>query len=231
MLSALLVEDDIDLATALIDYMSLEGIACDFAADGQVGYNLIVANHYDVIILDLNLPKIEGLVVCERIRELGIETPVLMLTARDTLDDKLQGFSHGADDYLVKPFAMEELMVRIRVLGKRRSGQISKLRVADLELDLSLRQVIRSGQEIKLAPISIKILELLMRAYPAGVSRDKIAQTIWGDEPPDSNSLKVHVFNLRKQIDREGWQPLIHTLPGYGFSIKRQDHDENTPQS
>ncbi|ELO1772560.1 response regulator transcription factor [Vibrio fluvialis] len=226
MLKALLVEDDIDLATALIDYMSLEEIECDFAADGQVGYNLIMANRYDVIVLDLNLPKIEGLVVCERIRERGIETPVLMLTARDTLDDKLQGFSHGADDYLVKPFAMEELMVRIQVLAKRRSGQVSKLRVADLELDLAQRKVMRAGQEIKLSPIAIKILELLMREYPSGVSREKIALNVWGDEQPDSNSLKVHMFNLRKQIDKEGLEPLIHTLPGYGFAIQRQGNDE-----
>ncbi|EOC1794950.1 response regulator transcription factor [Vibrio fluvialis] len=221
MLKALLVEDDIDLATALIDYMSLEEIECDFAADGQVGYNLIMANRYDVIVLDLNLPKIEGLVVCERIRERGIETPVLMLTARDTLDDKLQGFSHGADDYLVKPFAMEELMVRIQVLAKRRSGQVSKLRVADLELDMAQRKVTRAGQEIKLSPIAIKILELLMREYPSGVSREKIALNVWGDEQPDSNSLKVHMFNLRKHIDKEGLEPLIHTLPGYGFAIQR----------
>ncbi|ENU5812659.1 response regulator transcription factor [Vibrio fluvialis] len=226
MLKALLVEDDIDLATALIDYMSLEEIECDFAADGQVGYNLIMANRYDVIVLDLNLPKIEGLVVCERIRERGIETPVLMLTARDTLDDKLQGFSHGADDYLVKPFAMEELMVRIQVLAKRRSGQVSKLRVADLELDMAQRKVTRAGQEIKLSPIAIKILELLMREYPSGVSREKIVLNVWGDEQPDSNSLKVHMFNLRKQIDKEGLEPLIHTLPGYGFAIQRQDNDE-----
>ncbi|EKO3981633.1 response regulator transcription factor [Vibrio fluvialis] len=226
MLKALLVEDDIDLATALIDYMSLEEIECDFAADGQVGYNLIMANRYDVIVLDLNLPKIEGLVVCERIRERGIETPVLMLTARDTLDDKLQGFSHGADDYLVKPFAMEELMVRIQVLAKRRSGQVSKLRVADLELDMAQRKVTRAGQEIKLSPIAIKILELLMREYPSGVSREKIVLNVWGDEQPDSNSLKVHMFNLRKQIDKEGLEPLIHTLPGYGFTIQRQGNDE-----
>ncbi|ELI5717319.1 response regulator transcription factor [Vibrio fluvialis] len=226
MLKALLVEDDIDLATALIDYMSLEEIECDFAADGQVGYNLIMANRYDVIVLDLNLPKIEGLVVCERIRERGIETPVLMLTARDTLDDKLQGFSHGADDYLVKPFAMEELMVRIQVLAKRRSGQVSKLRVADLELDMAQRKVTRAGQEIKLSPIAIKILELLMREYPSGVSREKIVLNVWGDEQPDSNSLKVHMFNLRKQIDKEELEPLIHTLPGYGFAIQWQGNDE-----
>ncbi|WP_068713218.1 response regulator transcription factor [Vibrio tritonius] len=220
MFKALLVEDDLDLATALIDYMSLEDIECDYAADGQVGYNLIVSNTYDVIVLDLNLPKIKGLAVCERIRAQGVETPVLMLTACDTLDDKLQGFSHGADDYLVKPFATEELIVRLKALSRRRSGQISKLRVGELELDLTHRQVTRQGTPIKLSPIALKILEVLMREYPSGVSREKIVQTVWGDEQPDSNSLKVHIFNLRKQIDKPGLDPLIQTVPGYGFCLK-----------
>ncbi|MFV0448685.1 MAG: response regulator transcription factor [Vibrio sp.] len=223
MLKALLVEDDLDLATALIDYMSLEDIECDYAADGQVGYNLIMSHRYDVIILDLNLPKIEGLAVCERIRNNGVESPVLMLTARDTLDDKLEGFSRGADDYLVKPFAMEELLVRMKVLAKRRSGQISKLVIADLELDLSHRQATRAGRELKLSPIAIKILEVLMREYPAAVSREKIVQIVWGDEQPDSNSLKVHIFNLRKQVDQSEWSPLIQTISGFGFGIYSQD--------
>lgn len=222
MLKALLVEDDLDLATALIDYMSLEDIDCDYAADGQVGYNLIMSNRYDVIILDLNLPKIEGLAVCERIRNNGVETPVLMLTARDTLDDKLEGFSRGADDYLVKPFAMEELLVRMKVLAKRRSGQVSKLTIADLELDLSHRQATRAGVLLKLSPISLKILEVLMREYPSAVSREKIVQIVWGDEQPDSNSLKVHIFNLRKQVDQNGWEPLIQTIAGFGFGISFQ---------
>lgn len=223
MVKALLVEDDLDLATALIDYMSLEDIDCDYAADGQVGFNLIMSNSYDVIILDLNLPKIEGLAVCERIRNDGVEVPVLMLTARDTLDDKLTGFSKGADDYLVKPFAMEELLARIKVLAKRRSGQVSKLTVADLELDLSQHQASRAGVILKLSPIAIKILEVLMREYPSGVSREKIIQSVWGDEQPDSNSLKVHIFNLRKQVDQKGMTPLIHTIAGFGFAIAVQE--------
>ncbi len=223
MLKALLVEDDLDLATALIDYMSLEDIDCDYAADGQVGYNLIMSNRYDVIILDLNLPKIEGLAVCERIRNNGVETPVLMLTARDTLDDKLEGFSRGADDYLVKPFAMEELLVRMKVLAKRRSGQVSKLTIADLELDLGHRQATRAGVLLKLSPISLKILEVLMREYPSAVSREKIVQMVWGDEQPDSNSLKVHIFNLRKQVDQNEWKPMIQTIAGFGFGIRLQE--------
>ena len=120
-----------------------------------------------------------------------------MLTARDTLDDKLEGFSRGADDYLVKPFAMEELLARIKVLAKRRSGQVSKLTIADLELDLSHRQATRCGEVLKLSPTALQILEILMREYPSGVSREKIIQTVWGDDQPDSNSLKVHIFNLR----------------------------------
>jgi DNA-binding response OmpR family regulator len=220
MLKVLVVEDDIDLATAIIDYMELEDINADYAADGAVGYNLISNNSYDVVVLDLNLPKIEGLAVCERIRAQGIETPVLMLTAKDTLDDKLAGFSKGADDYLVKPFEMDELIARVKVLSKRRSGQVAKLTIKDLEFDLSSREVIRGGQAIRLSPIAIKILELLMRESPNSVSREKIIQTVWGDEQPDSNSLKVHIFNLRKQIDKEGFEPLIQTVPSYGFAIK-----------
>jgi DNA-binding response OmpR family regulator len=220
MLRILVVEDDIDLATAIIDYMELEDINPDYAADGSVGYNLIVTQHYDVVVLDLNLPKIEGLAVCERIRNQGVETPVLMLTAKDTLDDKLAGFSKGADDYLVKPFEMDELIARVKVLSKRRSGQMAKLIIKDLEFDLSSREVRRNNQLIKLSPIAIKILEVLMRASPNSVSREKIIQSVWGEEQPDSNTLKVHIFNLRKQIDAVGLEPLVQTVPSFGFAIK-----------
>ncbi|MGX9418265.1 response regulator transcription factor [Vibrio sp. RC27] len=220
MLKVLVVEDDIDLATAIIDYMDLEDINADYAADGAVGYNLITTQTYDVVVLDLNLPKIEGLAVCERIRNLGIETPVLILTAKDTLDDKLIGFSKGADDYLVKPFEMEELIARVNVLSKRRSGQMTKLTIKDLEFDLSSREVKREGQLVKLSPIASKILEMLMRESPNSVSREKIIRNVWGEEQPDSNTLKVHIFNLRKQIDTPGREHLIHTIPSFGFAIK-----------
>lgn len=216
----LIVEDDIDLATAIIDYMELEDIDTDYAADGQVGLNLIVQNEYDVVLLDINLPKIEGLVVCERIRAKGIDTPVLMLTARDTLDDKLIGFSKGADDYLVKPFAMEELIARVKVLSKRKSGQTTKLTVNELTFDIMCREVYRGERLLKLSPIATKILELLMRESPNAVSREKIMQHVWGDDAPDSNSLKVHIFNLRKQIDGEQEPHLVHTIPSFGFAIK-----------
>lgn len=220
-LQFLLVEDDIDLATAVIDYLELENIHCDHAASGTAGKNLIENNAYDVVILDLNLPKMNGLEVAERIRSQGIDVPILMLTARDTLDDKLTGFSKGADDYLVKPFAMEELIVRAQVLSKRRSGQVTKLVIEELELDLREKTVRRDSGLIKLSPIGIKLLECLMRESPNPVSREKLMQAVWGDEQPDTNSLKVHMFNLRKAVDGNKKHKLIHTIKGHGFALKR----------
>ncbi|WP_282167967.1 response regulator transcription factor [Shewanella japonica] len=231
-LQLLLVEDDIDLATAIIDYLELEDIQCDHAANGAVGVNLIETNQYDVVVLDLNLPKMNGLEVCERIRAQGIDVPVLMLTARDTLDDKLVGFSKGADDYLIKPFAMEELIVRSQVLSRRRSGEVSKLMVADLALDLHSKTVTRKQQPLKLSPTATKILECLLRESPKVVSREKLMQSVWGDEQPDSNSLKVHMFNLRKAVDGncEEAHKLIHTIIGQGFVLKVES-EKSVPTS
>jgi len=172
MLNLLLVEDDLDLATAVVDYLELEDIQCDHAANGLAGLNMITTNDYQAIILDLNLPKMDGLTVCKHMREQGIDTPVLMLTARDSLGDKLVGFDSGADDYLVKPFAMEELIVRMQVLARRRSGQVKRLTLADLELDLQQKQAYRAQQLLKLSPTAWKILETLMRATPNPVSRE-----------------------------------------------------------
>lgn len=216
----LLVEDNLDLAAAVIDYLALENIQCDHAANGLSGLALIEVNLYNVIILDLNLPKVNGLDVCIQLRDSGIDTPVLMLTARDTLDDKLTGFAKGADDYLIKPFAMEELIVRTKVLATRRSGQVSQLSVSDIVLNIKQKQAFRNNQVLNLSPTAFKILEILMRASPEPVSRKKIIQRIWGDEQPDSNSLKVHIFNLRKQVDSTATNKLIHTIPGSGFAIK-----------
>lgn len=216
----LLVEDNLDLAAAVIDYLELDDIQCDHAINGLLGLELIKTNPYDVIILDLNLPKINGLQVCEQLRSQGLDVPVLMLTARDTLADKLEGFSKGADDFLIKPFAMEELIVRAQLLAKRRSGQISRLSVSDLVLDLKQKQAFRAQDPLKLSPITLKILEILMRESPNTVSRKKIMHLVWGDEQPDSNSLKVHIFNLRKQVDGNNTNKLVHTISGGGFAIK-----------
>ena len=221
MLNLLLVEDDIDLATAVIDYLELEDIQCDHAANGVLGLNLIEQNNYQTIILDLNLPRMNGLTVCKTMRDKGIDTPVLMLTAMDSLQDKLTGFSNGADDYLVKPFAMEELIVRVQALSRRRSGQINLLKVAGVELNLDTKQAALNNQPLKLSPTAFKILEVLLRDSPKPVSREKITQEIWGDDKPESNSLKVHIFNLRKQLNLAGGKTLLHTVPSFGFSIEQ----------
>lgn len=219
MLNLLLVEDDLDLATAVIDYLELEDMQCDHAGNGVVGLNLIEKNDYQVIILDLNLPQMSGLSVCKTIRDEGIDTPVLMLTAMDSLQDKLNGFSQGADDYLIKPFAMEELIVRVQALSRRRSGQVTLLKVAGICLDLDKKCATLNNQALKLSPTALRILEILLRESPKPVSREKIIQQIWGDDKPESDSLKVHIFNLRKQLDLAGNKNILHTVSGYGFSI------------
>jgi len=225
-LQVLLVEDDRDLAASVADYLHLEQIVVDHAYNGQSGFNLANQNQYDVILLDLMLPRMDGLTVCEQLRSSGVDTPILMLTARDALDDKIAGFRAGTDDYLVKPFAMEELIVRIHALAKRRSGQIKKLSLGDLVVDLDSRTVTRSGQRIKLTPSGWIILETLMRASPKVVSRKQLEDALWPDELPDSNSLKVHMYHVRQQVDKPFKQPLIQTIQNQGFVIKADEKKE-----
>ncbi|CAA0080547.1 Response regulator MprA [Zhongshania aliphaticivorans] len=220
MMNILLVEDDLDLAATVVDFFELESVTCDHAANGVAGLNLIQQHHYDAIILDINMPKMNGLSVCAAMRSEGIDTPVLMLTARDTLEEKLEGFASGTDDYLVKPFELEELLVRIKALAKRRSGQVDKLRIADLEIDTRQKQAKRGGEFLKLSPTGFKILETLARQSPAPVSREKLMQVVWGDNIPDSNSLKVHLYNLRKQLDQDNNSTLIHTVGSQGFALR-----------
>jgi len=219
-LQVLLVEDDRDLAASVADYLALDGISVDHAYNGQAGLTLASENRYDVLLLDLMLPRMDGLTLCEKLRQMGVDTPVLMLTARDTLDDKVAGFRAGTDDYLVKPFAMEELIVRIQALAKRRSGQIRKLQVVDLVLNLDARQAHRSGQLLKLTPSGWTLLETLLRASPALVTKRQLEEALWPDDIPDSNALKVHLYHLRQQVDKPFGQALIHTLPGQGVVLK-----------
>lgn len=220
MLNVLLVEDDFDLAETVIDYLAIESISCDYASNGVAGEKLLADNAYDVVLLDLNLPRLDGLTLCQKLRSGGNDTPVLMLTARDQLDDKVAGFEAGTDDYLVKPFELRELVVRIHALARRRSGQVQLLRCADLEMNLKEDDVSRAGQKIKLSPTARQILEALLRVSPETVTKQKLIDTVWGDDPPDSNSLKVHMHHLRKAVDDGFDPPLIHTIPGRGFAIK-----------
>lgn len=223
MLNALLIEDDLDLASTVIDFLELESIQCDHAANGISGLTLMERGHYDVLLLDLNLPRMDGLTVCEKLRDLGDDTPILMLTARDSLDDKVKGFTAGSDDYLVKPFEMAELVVRIQALSRRKSGQVRRLMYQDLQLELDTKTVSRADTVLKVSPTGLKILEVLMRKAPAVVSRQELENQVWNDEPPDTNALKVHLFNLRKAVDSPFEQALIHTISGHGFALRADD--------
>jgi DNA-binding response OmpR family regulator len=222
MINVLLVEDDLDLATTIVDYLEIEAIECDHASNGVMGLNLIESNHYQMIILDINMPKMDGLTLCRTLRERGMDIPVLMLTARDNLDNKLQGFDAGSDDYLVKPFAIKELVARVQALANRRSGQVKRLLLADLTLDLSQHSASLNNKSLKLSPIAFKLLEVLVRASPQTLSRQHIMQSVWGDEQPDSNSLKVHIHHLRKQLDAIDSNIKLETIAGAGFAIKEQ---------
>ena len=219
--NTLLVEDNVSLAQTVIAYFDLEGINCDYASNGSQGLELALLNDYQVILLDINLPRINGLEVCEMIRKQGVDIPVMMLTARDSLEDKLAGFDAGTDDYLVKPFELSELVARVKALFKRRSLHSMKLEVGPLVMDLSLKTVCREGQKLKLTPTCWKLLEILMRESPNLVSREKMQNTIWNESDlPESDVLKVHLYKLRQQVDKPFSIKLIQTVSSHGVAIR-----------
>lgn len=220
--SLLIVEDHSDLAANIGDYMEAGGFIIDFAADGPTAIQLATDNHYDAIVLDIMLPGFDGYEVCRRLRQqLGLSLPIIMLTARDQLDDKLLGFEQGADDYLLKPFAMKELEARLKAQIRRNRGELESrpLTVADLVFDPVSLRICRSGRIIRLTPTAIKILKLLMRESPKLVTREAIEYEIWGDTPPDSDALRSHFYNLRQYIDKPFEQKLIHTIAGLGYKL------------
>jgi DNA-binding response OmpR family regulator len=222
----LLIEDHKDIAEMVIAYLEGRGFDVDYAADGVTGLHLAVSNTYDAIILDLMLPGMDGLEVCRKLRtDVKRDTPVIMLTARDTLDDKITGLNTGADDYLVKPFAIKELEARVRSLIRRHKGETVKevLSVGDITLDTSTLEVRRNGVEINMTPIGLKILTVLMRASPAVVSRRELERQVWGDILPDSDTLRSHLYNLRKVIDKPFDKQLLHTIQGSGYKIVDTD--------
>jgi len=221
----LVIEDNPDLVENLSEFFEDGGHIVDIAYNGLTGLNFALNNAYDVIVLDLMLPGMDGLEVCSRLRKENHNTPVLMLTARDTLDNKLDGFNSGADDYLIKPFALPELEVRLIALARRGGAAVTQqqLRVEDLVFDQQTLRVTRSGLQIDLPPIPIKILALLMQKSPAVVSRGVIERKIWGDSLPDSDTLRAHLHVLRTAIDRNFDIPLVHTVRGMGYRIAKTD--------
>ena len=218
----LLIEDHHDIADMICEYLERIEFIVDYAADGVTGLHLAVTNDYDAIILDLMLPGIDGIDLLEKLRnDAGKATPILILTARDTLEEKISGLEAGADDYLVKPFEIRELEARVRALVRRHRGQVSAetLRIHDLEFDTGTMTVTRQGQELKLTPIGISILGILMRASPRVVNRRDIERQIWGDILPDSDTLRSHVYNLRKAVDKPFDEQLLHTVQNAGYQL------------
>jgi DNA-binding response OmpR family regulator len=220
-MNILLIEDNRDLALNMFDYFEAKGHTLDLAGDGISGLHLAASNQYDVIILDLMLPGIDGLTICRRLREAGKHVPVLMLTARDSLDDKIAGLEAGADDYVVKPFALREVEARLRALVRRaqvREGP-SMLQVGDLSFDPATLKVMRGERAIELPPIPLRILEMLMKHSPRVLPREELERGIWGDSPPDSDALRAHLHILRSAIDKLSVRPLVKTLRGIGYQI------------
>lgn len=220
--SLLLIEDHRDIAESIVDYLEPRGFAVDYAPDGVSGLHLAVTNDYEIVVLDVMLPGIDGVSVCRRLREEARrDVPVLMLTARDTLEDKITGLEAGADDYLVKPFEVRELEARLRSMLRRHRGATTRetFTVGDLTLDLATLKVVRAGRPLSLTPIGIRLLTVLMRASPRVVSRREMEREVWGEIPPDSDALRSHLYNLRKAIDRPFDRQLLHTVAATGYRL------------
>ncbi|WP_407303829.1 response regulator transcription factor [Acinetobacter sp.] len=218
----LMVEDHFELAATVCEFLEEYGYIIDHARTLDAARHFLKTQHYHLLLLDINLPDGSGYTLCDWLRnEQDLDLPVLMLTARDTLDDKLKGFASGTDDYLVKPFDFNELVVRIRALIKRSLGEVSKskLQIHDLILESSTQTVIRAGQSLELPPIQFKLLKILMRHSPKVISKQEIMMELWGDEEPESDALRSHIYNLRKVVDKPFAQKLIHTVSGVGLKI------------
>jgi len=217
----LLIEDDRKAAKLLSKGLREEGFVVDVASTGEEGEEQAAINEYDVIVLDWLLPAKDGIAVCHSLRMRDLSTPILMLTARDSLADRVKGLSTGADDYLTKPFAFAELLARIRALLRRsRSAQPTVLRIGDLTLDPGSRRVIRAGVSITLTSKEFAILEVLMRSAGDIVSRTRLVERVW-DEASEvlDNLVDVHLSHLRKKIDSGEKPPLIHTIRGFGYRL------------
>ncbi|WP_318421238.1 response regulator transcription factor [Photobacterium leiognathi] len=218
----LIVDDNYQIVETISDYLELENNIVDCAYHGEGALKLIEDNHYDVIIMDIMMPKIDGISAVEKIRaDLLCGTPILFLSAKDTLDDKIAAFKAGGDDYLLKPFAMEELCLRIQALANRgQRKDIGILSFADIQINNQTDEVRRDDQVIKLSRIQLKILKLLIRQAPNIVTRQHIMETIWGDESPCSDALRSHIYGLRNAIDKGFSESRLETIHGQGYRIK-----------
>lgn len=227
-MNILIIEDDADIAINLRDGLVAKGHTVDAVADGTTGFQHALAHDYDAILLDLALPGMDGLSLCRKLREEARrDTPILMLTARDTLDDKLEGFARGADDYLVKPFALSEVEARLVALNRRHAGRVTggELVVGDIAFDRETLAVTRAGAPVKLPPKCLRLLELLMQNPSRVFSRTDLETAIWGEVQPTSDTLRSHMHILRRALALPGKPDPIENVHGLGYRLVKPDAD------
>jgi len=221
--SVLIIEDHKELAATIGEYLEHSGFIVDYAMDGLTGLHLAVTNIYDALVLDIMLPGIDGLSVCKKLREEAkSDVPILMLTARDQRKDILEGFNKGTDDYMVKPFDPDELVVRLKSLIRRYKGELDKntMTVGDLTFDPDSLRVHRQGQLLKVSPTGLQILKILMKNSPSVVTKEKLSKELWGELSPESDVLRSHLYILRKTIDKPFDNQLLHTIPAVGIKLE-----------
>ncbi len=220
----LLVEDEVEIQSFLQRSLTEAGYQVEAAGDARTAERMSVESTNDVLVVDLGLPDEDGLSLILRLRQLGLRAPVLILSARRSVDDRVRGLEQGGDDYLTKPFALAELLARLRNLVKRNSSSVAeaaRLRVLDLELDLLRREASRSGEILNLTPQEFVLLEYLCRNAGRVVTRSMILDEVWGMRiQPDTNVVDVHIYRLRGKVDTDGRRPLIRTLRGVGYVLK-----------
>jgi DNA-binding response OmpR family regulator len=221
-MTILIIEDERKLVDILTRALKGERYSVESAIDGQTGYEKASKNNYELIILDLMLPKKDGLTICNDLRHKGIHTPIIMLTAKGTVQDRITGLNMGADDYLIKPFGMEELFARVRaVLRRRKTTDPDILKISDLVMDKVKHEVTRAGKKIDLTPKEYKLLNTMLVHRGEAMSRKKLIADVWSSDFQESNNeLNVHIRYLRRKIDKGGKKPLVHTVRGVGFMIK-----------
>jgi DNA-binding response OmpR family regulator len=222
----LLIEDHRDIAANIAEYFEAKGDSVQIASDGTAGLATARTQEFDVIVLDLMLPGLDGLSVCQQLRAAHASVPVLMLTAKDLLEDKVAGFEAGADDYLVKPFSLVELAARLKALMRRQTSASPatqrSLEIADLNFDLDTLNATRSGQPIKLNPTTRRILSVLMLNTHRVVTREELEKELWGTSAPGADILRAHIHALRTAVDKGFDEKLVHTIHGTGYRIAPQ---------
>jgi DNA-binding response OmpR family regulator len=221
-MTILIIEDDLKIAKLLSDGLEREGYAIDLAHDGEEGLSKAGVNDYDAIILDIMLPKIGGVEVCRKLRQMEVKAPVIVITGLDSLEAKIEALDAGADDYLTKPFSFNELLARLRaVLRREKTVKTTKLQVADLLLDPATHEVTRAGREIRLSPKEYRLLHYMLRRPGYVCTRSMLGEHVWGyNFQINSNVIDAYISHLRKKIDQDFYPKLIQTIPGVGYKIQ-----------